>query len=546
MANIKQVETILPIAALLDQYNGRSHLTLLLNGVQGIGKSEAVYLASAKLNGTAAYYNANTIDGGTLYDGDLGGNPYKKRTGRSVFNIQNYIQEYNKANDELVKAFNNGTISDKDYDRMVGSITNALLENNIAYEEELEYAKHPVISAISKLQEHYYNLAKTVGFNLPSGKLKIDENGNEIIILNDGEIQIVKEYNHAEQLSTSFRNQFAFGENLSPEDRIHLIITKQINVYFCLVDELNRPDPRVMSEMMNFVLNRTINGYNLPWWVCLAAAQNPAGSDSDYATTALEPAQLDRFCFIDMRANMDEWVIHALSNGLPEEYVYAVMNGGDKCFSPDDLVDREMPAIKPSPRSNTVAGNVIKYFDQVMALPCFNEADRKESEYYLSTILSGILGPEAKNIIMLNLQDKETMVTINDILTGRSKQVDPEVVNKIKRKTIISQKMLIVSLIQWLCQNWLSVCAKKTSPNKDDQVVYMNYFQQLAEFIGLLDPSIMNYFCEMVNTNYYDVRMADGTLKPNIQLLRYVYPIVNLNPDIMDNYSNVKRQANID
>lgn len=541
MASINQTATLMCLSALLDQFNQRSHLTLLLNGVQGIGKSEAIYTASDKLykNNKRYLNNCASLDGSQLFDGDLSGYPYIKSVGNRYINIENYTQECCNYIERLEAALGDKTLNPKYIEMMANALFNSALEANTEEDKELEYAKYPVIASIRKLQEYYYNKLKTEGFTLPSGLYKIDENGNEIIITETDTI-LIQEYDEIRHIADNYKNRFAFGDHLSPEDRIHLMLTGQVTLHFLLVDELNRPDARTMAEMMNFVLGRSIKGYNIPWWVSISGAQNPSDINSDYSTKKEDAAQLDRFCFVETYGNMDDWAIRSLNEGIPEEYVYAVINNGDKCFSPDDYIDRENPGVKPSPRSNSIVGHIIKNFNYIISLPCFSDEDRKDSNIYLNLLLNGLLGSEASNLILLAMEDKENMVTIPEILNGFSNKIDPVIKKKIMNKTIISQKMLVVSLIQWLCNNWLMVKAKKESADPVEKKEYINYYHQLAEFIGLLDPAIMNYFCDLVNTKHYDIRLADGTVKANSLLLRYIYEIVTINPEIRESYTRIK------
>lgn len=541
MASINQTATLMCLAALLDQFNKRSHITLLLNGAQGIGKSEAIYTASEKLykNNKKYLNNCASLDGTQLFDGELSGHPYLKTSGNQYVNVENYIQECCNYVEKLESSLKDKKLNPKYIEMMANTLFKSALEANTDEDKELEYAKYPAIASIRKLQEYYYNKLRNEGFTLPSGLYKIDENGNEIIITETDTI-LIQEYDEIRHIADNYKNRFAFGEHLSPEDRIYLLLTGQVTLHFLLVDELNRPDSRTMAEMMNFVLCRTIKGYNIPWWVSISGAQNPADVNSDYSTKSLDAAQLNRFCFVETYANKDDWVIHSLNDGIPEVFVYAVANNGDTCFSPDDHIQRENPGVKPTPRSNSLVGHIIKNFNYIMSLPCFNDEDRKDSNIYLNLLLNGLLGSEASNLLLLSMEDKENMVTIPDILNGNSNKLDPAIKNKIINKTIISQKMLVVSLIQWLCNNWLIVKAKKESADPVEQKEYINYYHQLAEFIGLLDPAIMNYFCDLVNTKHYDIRLADGTVKPNSLLLRYIYEIVTINPEIRESYTRIK------
>ena len=532
MATANQAATLITIAGLLDQYNKRSHLTLLFSGVQGIGKSEAIYNAAKKLNGYA-----DVIDGSILGEGELGGIPFKKKSGINSLNINRYVSQYKEAI-EALKAEN---LNPEDLALLSDKIADKLLEANQDFTEELDFAKYPKIMKIEKLQEFYYNKLKKDGFTLPSGIYKIDEFGNEIIINSEGSL-IIKEFDERETYADSGKNKFTFGEDLSPEDRIHLLITGQIPMYFTLIDELNRPEQYTMSNMMNLVLNRTVNGYNIPWWVCLVGAQNPSGYDSEYSTIALDPAQLNRFAYIDMNASLEDWAIKSLTetDPLTDVYVNAVANGGDKFFSPDDLKDRKSPTIKPSPRSHTVAGTLIKYFDKIMSLPCFSDDERREKDFYKRIILTGLLGSDATNTLLVALEDSTNMITIKDILNGESNKIALDVVSKIKNKSIISQKILVMSLIDWLCKNWLKIKNYKRSADPELLKQYSNYLQQLAELVGMLNPSIMNYFCEMINTKTYDITQEDGTIKSGANLIRHVYEIVQINPNIAQSYETIK------
>ena len=540
MASPKQSGTLMVLQSLLDQFNKRSHLTLLFTGVQGIGKSEAIFSASEKMNGEFASDNCATIDGSTTFEGDLSGNPHLIPTGKSTINVENFVKEYKEA----LSFLDTVELSKEEKESAISALASSLLESNTIELKELTYAKHPVIARISKLQEYYYNQLKTTGFRVNDGIYKLDENLNEIII-NDktNEVTLIKKYNYSRHYSDSFKNQYEFGENLTPEDRIYLLLSQQVRPFFVLVDELNRPDQRTMSEMMNLTLNRQINGYHIPWFVSIAAAQNPAGMDSDYATTDLEPAQLDRFCSIKMNSNIDDWVIHALNEGIQEEYVYSVYNNGEQCFSPDDLVQRSEPNVKPSPRSNSIVGKIIKNFDYVMSLPCFTDQERQDKEFYLSTLLNGILGQDATNIILLSMQDKENMITVPEILTGTDKHLSEKAKRLIKNKTTIAQTMLMTSLIHWLCENWTQINAKKSSNKPEDQVEYVNYNNQLGELMDYVQPAVMNYFCNQINTAKYDIRLADGSLKPNSSLLSYIFDFLNYNKKVLEAYRSVNTMA---
>ena len=69
------------------------------------------------------------------------------------------------------------------------------------------------------------------------------------------------------------------------------------------IDEFNRSSNEVMQECMNIILNREINGIEIPENVFIACAMNPtagmdgydraSGNNCNYTTKELDPAQAD-------------------------------------------------------------------------------------------------------------------------------------------------------------------------------------------------------------------------------------------------------------
>ncbi|MBW6410827.1 ATP-binding protein [Clostridium weizhouense] len=84
------------------------------------------------------------------------------------------------------------------------------------------------------------------------------------------------------------------------------------------IDELNRCDHAVSQELMNLILNREINGYILDERVKVIAAMNPSNkydgfTDSQYEVVDMDPAQEDRFVWIEMDSDVKEWIKWGMS-----------------------------------------------------------------------------------------------------------------------------------------------------------------------------------------------------------------------------------------
>lgn len=111
----------------------------------------------------------------------------------------------------------------------------------------------------------------------------------------------------SERVSTIYASYFKFVEidktlSENPNQKILLFI-----------DEINRCEHSVQQEIMNVILNREINGYKLSDKVVVAAAMNPSNKydefeDSEYQVVDMDPAQEDRFVWIYMESEVNEWL----------------------------------------------------------------------------------------------------------------------------------------------------------------------------------------------------------------------------------------------
>ena len=92
------------------------------------------------------------------------------------------------------------------------------------------------------------------------------------------------------------------------------------NKALLFLDEINRSENAVMQELMNIILNRTINGYDLPKNCYVVAAANPSASfydfkDTEYQVNEFDPAQLSRLTVITMETSERDWLTWATSEG---------------------------------------------------------------------------------------------------------------------------------------------------------------------------------------------------------------------------------------
>lgn len=89
------------------------------------------------------------------------------------------------------------------------------------------------------------------------------------------------------------------------------------------IDELNRCEHTVQQELMNIVLNREINGFVLPQNTVVLAAMNPPSrysnfTDSQYQVVEMDPAQENRFVWVEMEVDVMNWLQWGKYSIVPE------------------------------------------------------------------------------------------------------------------------------------------------------------------------------------------------------------------------------------
>ncbi len=114
------------------------------------------------------------------------------------------------------------------------------------------------------------------------------------------------------------------------------------------IDEINRCEHTVQQELMNLILNREINGYQLHDEVKILAAMNPSskyGSDFDYQVVDMDPAQENRFVWLNMESDYIQWLRWAIDTGIEQKVI------GFISTFPEYLNKNNEDDIRATPRS---------------------------------------------------------------------------------------------------------------------------------------------------------------------------------------------------
>lgn len=132
------------------------------------------------------------------------------------------------------------------------------------------------------------------------------------------------------------------------------------------IDELNRCEHAVQQELMNLILNREINGYYLDDKVKVITAMNPSNKyesfeSSDYQVVDMDSAQEDRFVWIEMEADIKEWIRWAMAqnNKIHENIIEFISTFPEYLHTP---YGKE--SIKATPRSWERVAKAYKVYNE--------------------------------------------------------------------------------------------------------------------------------------------------------------------------------------
>ncbi len=374
-----------------------TYITPVIEGVHGIGKSQSVITLADGFDGLHF-----VIDATTTKEGEIGGMPFATKTAAGT---------------------------------------------------EMEFAKHPVMRSI----ENYEKL-----FNQETTVSQANAYIESIMLATDCKRFTVNRQAVARVLGITESELSEFSlRNATAEQKVLLLRHKLIKPIFVLLDEINRSSREVKQEMMNFTLNRTINGYKLPWYTQIIGAMNPTGGG--YTAEAMDPAQIDRMLYIRVGASLVEWLEWGASNGVHKDVLWFLAQTGDKFFtmSQDDIDSGEQKA-NVSPRSWVAVSDIIKARednDLNDLRSAFNKVNGVIEgfgiEDELAELISAKVGMDAYLAFSTWRKNKENSVRPEDIFNlGYNGKLPAELVDRISNRLTATARQVLVNLcLEYLQDN---------------------------------------------------------------------------------------------
>jgi MoxR-like ATPase/soluble cytochrome b562 len=430
MPSINTSKRLIKKVALLNLTTPRGlALTTLLSGPHGIGKSQIIRSAAKELGGYAL-----VVEGGSLKEGEITGLPFASKN-------------------------NDGS-------------------------SEVRFIPYYQISNIQKVEREYFDIAKNKGFL--NGSVKLTDKG--IVVKEGSKETVISLKSKIDSLMYGEINDQKFGEELSIETKVKLIESGEIKPVILFVDELNRTEPQVMKELMNIVLNRNVNGYDLPWWVIVVAAINPSSQNSVYATNEMDDAQRDRFLKLTVDARLEEWIDYALDAKMNPEVVASIATAED-IFIRREKGHEDTDEMTPSPRSWEMVNYIYTNLEFLSKSKLLTLEDKKYQSEDLRTLISAKVGPTAARTFLQNIENKENNIKPAELINGKSEKLDEKVVTKFLSQKKLRQKITVDNVIRYIAATIVDFETKKKSTKAEEKREYVNFKSQIKAFVEILDDA---------------------------------------------------------
>lgn len=227
------------------------------------------------------------------------------------------------------------------------------------------------------------------------------------------------------------------------------------------IDEINRCEHTVQQELMNLILNREINGYQLSQDVKILAAMNPSakyGSDFDYQVVDMDSAQENRFVWLYMEPDYIQWLEWASNAGIEQKVIEFIST------FPEYLHKISEDSLRATPRSYERISKVYRlYKEKEDAIP----------RPIFVNVLSGNVGKMiAQEFIHFIDSNPNPLLSYEDIFTSDTlpESVKTKIQSESHTRLFITAKHIL---------NHLQEQMKAQNPNSD---FYMTRF---LEFLKL-------------------------------------------------------------
>lgn len=252
------------------------------------------------------------------------------------------------------------------------------------------------------------------------------------------------------------------------------------NTVLLFIDELNRCEHTVQQELMNLILNREINGYKLNKNVKILSAMNPSneyGADLDYQVVDMDPAQENRFVWLNMEPDYNEWIRWAIDTGIEQKVVEFIST------FPEYLHKINDDDINATPRSyERISKSYAIYKEKKDVIP---------KSVFLNVVKGNVGGFIAQEFMSFVESDAKPLVSYDEVFS--EEVLNPSIVDRVKNE---SHTRLYICAMNILKSLELDIKNNK---------IGMDYIDRLVEFLGLYPVDLMVGIMKDIKNSYDDI-----------------------------------------
>lgn len=247
--------------------------------------------------------------------------------------------------------------------------------------------------------------------------------------------------------------------------------------YYLFFDEINRANSSLMNCIMDLVLNRRMNGRNLPEFTRIFGAMNPI-DDGFYQVEELDPALVDRFNVYSFKPTADEWIEWGYSEGKihPAILSFIGKHKNDYLDPPSSKEARAGQKYQSRRSWKRVSDILNEHGDELLS----------GNMTTLQDILFGVIGQGVCSAFIAHIKTLGTGLNASLILN----KFDEKIESKCKELTVQHQIQLISEITHWLDENSDEMVENKTFRNKIlgnlEKFITICHAESMADFFGKL------------------------------------------------------------
>lgn len=287
----------------------------------------------------------------------------------------------------------------------------------------------------------------------------------------------------------SYESMDANGNKVEKKTTIYAVhnklreIDEEINAgrsVLLFIDEINRCEHTVQQELMNLILNREINGYKLQDNVKILAAMNPSskyGSDFDYQVVDMDAAQENRFVWLNMEPDYNQWIKWAIDAGIESKVIEFIST------FPEYLHKINDEDVRATPRSYERVSKTYKMYKE--------QQDTIPRSVFVNVIKGNVGKVIAEEFVSFVESNHSPLISFDDVFSGE--YLNEDVIETIKNE---SHTRLYISAM-----NILKTLENKI--NEDENSIFL--VNRFVEFLGQYPIDLMVGIMKDMKISYNEV-----------------------------------------